>query len=339
MTDSRVGRGLEKGATMTIAIEKNADPLRLPLLVLVAGAIACSSVASAETLRVGKVAPNSFSFSLIDLGEKRGIFKANGLELETTWLGGGARLQQALAAKSIDIGFGGGVDMAFIAKGLPVTGVAAMAGAPDLVLAVRPDAGIAQIADLKDKRIGVSSPSAVAGWMMRELARQQGWEPDRNVILVGNAPQAGWAAMRTREVDGIVDNLGAALEAEQKGLGRILVQLRDQFRDFHMYVIFARTDLIDSRPELIRAFLKAWFDTVAFARAHRKDMVDVAADVTGTERSLNDKIYDAQMSILSADGRFHPAALDTIRRSLVDLKILDREPDMATLYTEKFLPR
>src|SRR5262245_60825308 len=310
---------------------------RLRFFLVLGGTIICSPV-SADTLHVGKAVPKSFSFSLVDLGVKAGIFKANGLDLEIVAFGGGARLQQALAAKSIDIGFGGGVDMAFIAKGSPITGVAAMAGPPDLVLVVRPDGTIAKIADLKDKKVSVSSPSAVTGWMMRELARQQRWDPDKSVILVGNAPQAGWAAMRTKEVDGIVDNLGAALEAEQKGFGRILTQFRDHIRDFHIYVIFARNDLLDQNPNAVRAFVKGWLATVAYARTHRKEMVEMAAEITGTERSLNDKIYDAQMSILSDDGKFRPAALDTIRRSFVDLKILDQQPDMAKLYTEKFLP-
>jgi len=282
--------------------------------------------------------PKSFSFSLVDLGVKAGIFKANGLDLEVTAFGGGARLQQALAAKSVDIAFGGGVDMGFIPKGSPVTGVAAMAGPPDLVLAVRPDGSVAKIADLKDKKISVSSPSAVTGWMMRELARQQGWSADRDIVLVGNAPPAGWAAMRTREVDGIVDNHGAALEAEQKGAARILLAFRDRIRDFHMYVIFARNDLIASKPDTVRAFLKGWLATVAFARRHRAETVDTASEVTDSDRRINDAIYDAQVSILSDDGRFRPAALDTIRNSFTDLKILDRAPDMATLYTEKFLP-
>jgi len=320
---------------MMISLDRTTHAL---CLLVFGSAIACASTASAETLRVGKAVQKSFTFSLLDLGLKTGIFKANGLDVEVTSFGGGARMQQALAANSIDMAFGGGADMGFIAKGSPVTGVAAMAGPPDLVLAVRPDGGIADVADLKDKKISVSSPSAITGWMMRELARQQGWEPDKSVILVGNAPQAGWAAMRTREVDGIVDNLGAALEAEQKGFGRILVQFRDRIPDFHMYVIFARNDLIDRNPDTVRAFLKAWFATVAFARTHRKEMVDMAAEVTGTEKSLNDRIYDAQMAILSDDGKFRPAALDTIRRSFVDLKILNQEPDMTGFYTEKFLP-
>ena len=312
--------------------------MRGMLLALLAALMTCSAAASAETLRVGKAVAKSFSFSLIDLGVKSGIFKRNGLELEVTSFGGGARMHQALAAASIDIGFGGGVDLAFVAKGSPVTGVAAMAGPPDLVLAVRPDAGIGQVADLKGRKISVSSPSAVTGWMMRELARQQGWEPERDIILTGNAPQAGWAAMRTREVDGIVDNYGAALEAERKGFGSILVQFRGRIKDFHMYVIFARNGLIEERPDAVRAFLESWLATVAFARAHKAETVDTAAAVTDSEREINDTIYAFQMSILSDDGRFNPRALDTIRRSFVDLKILDHEPDMAKLYTEKFLP-
>jgi len=308
------------------------------LLLVAAASMALFSAATAETLRVGKAVPKSFSFSMIDLGIKQGIFKKYGLELEVAAFGGGARLQQAMAAGSIDIGFGGGVDMAFVAKGSPITGIAAMAGPPDLVLVVRPDAGIGGAADLKGRKVSVSSPAAVTGWMVRELARQQGWDPNEGVTLVGNAPQAGWAAMRTKEVDGIVDNYGAALDAEHKGLGRILVRFADRIKDFHMYVIFARSDLIAQKPQAVRDFLKGWFETIAFARSHKAETVDVVSAVTDTERGLNDTIYDFQMSIFSNDGRFKPAALETIRRSFVDLKILDKEPDMAKLYTESLLP-
>jgi NitT/TauT family transport system substrate-binding protein len=307
------------------------------IIIACTGALLSVSPAAAETLRVGKAVAKSFTFSMIDLGVKAGIFKKHGLDLEITSFGGGARMQQAMAAESIDIGFGGGVDMAFIAKGSPITAVAAMAGPPDLVVAVRPDAGIAGIGDLKGKKVSVSSPAAVTGWMMRELSRQQGWGAE-GIALIGNAPQAGWAAMRTGQVDGIVDNYGAALDAQQRGLGRILTRFSEHIKDFHMYVIFARNGLIAAKPDAVKAFLAGWFETIAYARSHKPETLEVASAVTDTERSLNETIHDFQMSIFSSDGRFDSKALDTIRRSFVDLKILDKEPDMAELYTEKFLP-
>jgi len=36
--------------------------------------------------------------------------------------------------------------------------------------------------------------------------------------------------------------------------------------------------------------------------------------------------------------RFDPESLATLRRSFVELKALDSEPDMSKLYTEAYLP-
>jgi hypothetical protein len=41
---------------------------------------------------------------------------------------------------------------------------------------------------------------------------------------------------------------------------------------------------------------------------------------------------------LSLHGRFDPRDIARIRQSFVELGILDHEPDMAALYTEKYLP-
>ena len=45
------------------------------------------------------------------------------------------------------------------------------------------------------------------------------------------------------------------------------------------------------------------------------------------------------MPTQSTDGRFQPAAMETMRRAVVDLGILDTEPDITKLYTEEFLPK
>jgi ABC-type nitrate/sulfonate/bicarbonate transport system substrate-binding protein len=144
--------------------------------------------------------------------------------------------------------------------------------------------------------------------------------------------------MRTREIDGIVDNYGVGLEAEESGRARILVRFADRIHDFHMYVIFARNDLIETKPDTVRAFLKGWFETIAFARTHRAETIEVVSAVTDTDLRLVDSIYEFQMSIFSDNGRFRSKALDAIRRSFVDLKILEKEPDMAKLYTDALLP-
>ena len=42
--------------------------------------------------------------------------------------------------------------------------------------------------------------------------------------------------------------------------------------------------------------------------------------------------------MMSRDLKFSPKALEVLARSLVELEILPRAPDMKTLYTEQFLP-
>ena len=59
-----------------------------------------------------------------------GIFAKHGLDIEASASAGDAKLQQLLAAGSVDIGIGCGPGMAFIAKGVPAKAVAAMYGVP-----------------------------------------------------------------------------------------------------------------------------------------------------------------------------------------------------------------
>ncbi len=95
---------------------------------------------AADMLRVGKAVPEAFSFIPLDIGMQTGIFKKYGIDMQETAFAGDAKMQQAMAAGSIDVGLGSGPAMAFIAKGAPVKAIAAMAGPPLLlVIVVRPD--------------------------------------------------------------------------------------------------------------------------------------------------------------------------------------------------------
>ena len=112
-------------------------------------ACALAAPAGAEMLRVGKAVGVAFSFVPLDIGVRRGLFAQNGIEIESTTFAGDARMLQAMAADSIDIALGSGPAMAFVAKGAPIEGIAAMAGAPLLLtLIVRPD-GPKSLAELR----------------------------------------------------------------------------------------------------------------------------------------------------------------------------------------------
>src|SRR4051794_6615064 len=105
-----------------------------------------------ETIRTGKAVPESIAFIPLDVGVHSGIFKKHGLNVEITGFGGGGRVQQAMAADSIDVGIGSGSEMAYIEKGSPVKAVAMVIGPPVyLVMLVRPDSPMKTVPDLKGR--------------------------------------------------------------------------------------------------------------------------------------------------------------------------------------------
>ena len=294
--------------------------------------------AAADKLRVGKAVPEAFSFVPPDVGIRNGIFQKNNVELELTAFAGDARMQQAAAADSIDILLGSGPAMAFIAKGSPIKGVAAMAGPPLLLaIVVRPD-GPKTVADLKGKTVSVSTAGSLTYWLVSETARRHGWGPNGITIAPMGAMPGQIAALKRGDIDGTIMDIGNAFDLEKRGEGRILVRFTD-IKDFHIHVIFATDKAIASKPEIVRNFLKGWFETIAFMRSHKADTVKVAKDVMEKDEDISGRVYDELMPMFSDTGRFDKAALATLSKSYVELKLLPSEPDMSKLYTEAFLPK
>jgi NitT/TauT family transport system substrate-binding protein len=292
-----------------------------------------------DTIRLGKAVPNSFAFGAAEVGIEAKIFEGEGLDLAVSSFRGDAQLQQALAAGSLDVGLGSGPGLGFRVKGAPMIGVAAMYGAPrNLALLVPAKSPLRSVADLKGKRIGVTTVGSLTDWLVRELSRQQGWGSDGIVIAALGQMQARLAAMDRGELDGVVLEAANGYELEEAGRTRNLILFGDIVEHFYTHVIFATNDMVDKRPNLLSRFLRGWFKTVAFMRANREFTVKSEQRTLDVRQSVVEKIYDAQMAGFSLDGAWDPEAIDVIRSSLKELGILPTIPDAKALYTDRFVP-
>jgi ABC-type nitrate/sulfonate/bicarbonate transport system substrate-binding protein len=307
------------------------------LAAALAGTLIAAPAQAVETLRVAKAVPEAFSFTPLDIGIRKGFFAKNGVEVEASAFAGDAKLQQAMTANSIDMGIGSGPGMAFIVKGSPVKAVAAMAGPPLLLaIVVRPD-GAKSVAELKSKKISVSTAGSLTYWLVSETSRRQGWGPQGIDIQPMGAMSGQIAALKRGDIDGIVMDLSTAFDLENRGEGRILVRFGD-LQDFIVHVIYATDKLIATRPDAIRGFLKGWFQTIAFMRKNKAETVAIAKDAIGKDADIVGRTYDEVMPMYSDDGRFKSSALKVLEKSFVELNTLPAEPDMSKLYTEAFLP-
>jgi ABC-type nitrate/sulfonate/bicarbonate transport system substrate-binding protein len=308
---------------------------------LVVGVFLCAAAPAfaLDTIRLGKAVPNSFAFGAAEVGIEAKIFEKEGLDVAISSFRGDAQMQQALTAGSLDVGLGSGPGLGFRVKGAPMIGVAAMYGAPrNLALLVPAKSPIKSVAELKGKRIGVTTAGSLTDWVVRELSRQQGWGSNGIVIAPLGQMQARLAAMDRGELDGSVQEAANGYELEEAGRTRNLILFGDIVKHFYTHVIFATDDMVDKRPELLRRFLRAWFRTVAFMRDNRDFTVKSEQRTLDVRASVVEKIYDAQMVGFSPDGTWDPEAIDVIRGSLKELGILPTVPDAKALYTDKFVP-
>jgi ABC-type nitrate/sulfonate/bicarbonate transport system substrate-binding protein len=136
----------------------------------------------------------------------------------------------------------------------------------------------------------------------------------------------------------MVVDIATALQLQREHKARILVRFGD-IKDFIIHVIFATNKDIQTRPDDMRKFLKGWFETIQWMRHHKEETVKIAAPVMHADLDISSEVYDELMPMFSDDGKFDPKALAVLSRSYVELKVLDKEPDMTKLYTEAFLPK
>jgi ABC-type nitrate/sulfonate/bicarbonate transport system substrate-binding protein len=300
--------------------------------------VQCSARA-AELLRVGNAGREAFSFVPANIGKETGIFAKHGLDIEISGFGGDAKLQQAMAAGAIDVGLGSGPGMAFIVKGAPVRGIAAMAGPPLIfALVVSADGAVRSVEDLKARKIAISTVGSATSWLVNEVARQHGWGFDGITQVPIGENSARIAALKSGAVDGCVVDIGSALRFVERGDGRILMRFGGVAPHFIMHVIFATDHAIAEKPDALRAFLQGWFETIAFMRQNKAKSLAIAMQVMGTDEKTTGAIYDELMPMFTDNGHFDPAALAVLARSFVEMKTLPSEPNMGKLYTEALLP-
>ncbi len=319
---------------LTIPNQRSAAALLVAAAVLVGG-----PALAQDKLRIGKSVPNSWAFSATDVGVQTGIFKKEGIELAISSFKGDAQMQAGLTAGAVDVALGSGPGLGFRAKGVPAIGVAAMYGAPrNLAVVVLAKSPIKTVADLKGKRIGVTTGGSLTDWLSRELARRQGWGRDGMQVVPLGSVQARLAAMERGDLDAMVIESASGFELEELKKARILVDFGDVEKNFYTHVIFATDAMVAKQTDALRRFLRGWFQTIAFIRANKAETVKITSKAIGVRESIVSRVYDAQVGGFSADGAWDPVAIDVIRKSLKDLGILATVPDARTLYNDQFVP-
>jgi NitT/TauT family transport system substrate-binding protein len=244
-----------------------------------------------DTLKVAVPQKGAWDAGLVELGQRGGIFKKHGLNLDVLYTAAGPESIQALIGGSIDVAVASGVSAAVgtFAKGAPIRILSSeMTGAPDLYWYVPADSPIKTIQDFNGKSIAFSAVGSSSNASVLGLIAQ--YHLTAKPQATGNI-----AATITQTMTGQVDvGFGAApfgLDLVEAGKTRIVATGADvdalRTRVVRVNIIGAQT--LANKHDAITRFMQAYRETVDWMYAS-PDALKIYAEYSGLPDSIVQRV-------------------------------------------------
>jgi NitT/TauT family transport system substrate-binding protein len=296
-------------------------------VLLVASLIATAArpAESLEKLRIGHPVV-TVTLTPLWIAKDQGFFRAEGLDVETTFISGATSVVQAVLAGDIRAGISVGASpvVTAILQGADLTIPAVMGNRLENVLVSRTP--VKTPAELVGKRFGISTRGAPAEAATRIALRRLGVDPDRVVMVaVGGMPQRS-AAMSAGLIDATVLSQAEFLQVQDQV--HLILDLAKANLDFPYQTLVVTKQFATEKRPLVLGLIRALVKAVRFMRTNREESVQIAArwtriaDLDRIERQWRHVAFDLWQEI--------PRPSESGFRLMVE-SLVDRHPKAATL--------
>jgi NitT/TauT family transport system substrate-binding protein len=237
-----------------------------------------------------KIGYTSMSISAfpIEFARRKGFFREEGLSVLMIVMRTNV-IMNALLTRGIDYGTPTTSIIRGAASDLPVKAVAVLTGRPDYFLAVKKE--FKSLRDLKGKRIAIGTFGAAADIALRAVVRQEGLDPDRDVIrLQMGGGDSRFAALVGGTVDATILNFPFNLQAEKLGFN-VLLWLGERL-EMPLSGVGVRDETIQKNPGQVFGLVRAIYRAVVFAKANPEETIQAFMEWTRVDRELAVKSYE-----------------------------------------------
>jgi NitT/TauT family transport system substrate-binding protein len=202
--------------------------------------------------------------AICHLGDKAGIFKKHGLQLEMIYTSGSGETLQPVISGSVDLGFAVGTlgAMAAYSKGAPVRIIGAQAtGAADYWYAKNPD--IKTLKDTNDRTMAYSSNGSSTQSVVRAFISEFKITPKPQAT--GN-PASTLTTVMTDQVDVGWASPPFGLKEIEEGKIHIVAKATDAalVRGQTIRVVVANADVLKTRKDVVDRFMKAYRESIDY---------------------------------------------------------------------------
>lgn len=289
------------------------------LAVFAAGATLSPALAQ-DTLKVAAGQRGNWDTSICEVGQRAGIFKKHGINLEILYTQGGGETQQAVLSGSVEIGVGVGIMgvLSAFSKGAPVRIIGAeTTGANDLYWYVQSSSPIKTLKDTDGKTISYSTNGSSTHGIVTAFMKQYD-------LKAKPTATGGPAPTLTQVMSGQIDVGWSAppfgLPQLDEGKIRIIASGNDAavFKGQTVRLLITNTQTLQSKKAVLERFMKGYRETVDYMYSDNPEMFKIYSEFVGIPVAIAKR---------TRDGFFPKAAVDPDKIVGLDTIV----PDAVTL--------
>ena len=292
-----------------------------------------------------------FYYLPLTIAERLGLFKAEGLNVEISDFGGGAKSLQALMGGSADVTIGSYEHcIQMQAKGQEIVSVIELGRFPGIALGIVKAKAAAYKGpkDLKGMKIGVTAPGSSTNFMVNYLLTSNGLQPeDCAFIGIGSGPGAV-AAVKRGEIDAIAHLDPVLTQLENDGDIVIVEDTRTRQGSISVYggecpaaVLYVPAAFPAANPNTTRALVRALHKSLVWLQSATPEQVadSVPPEFLGGGRDLYLAAFRHSREAISVDGMISADGPGNVLKVLAafDPAVKGAKIDLARTYTNTFV--
>jgi len=268
----------------------------------------------------------------IYLGDKKGFFKEEGLQLDIQTATGGAAIVPGVVSGSFDFAFSNlvsvtvakdkGLDLKFVANGASTTGEA---GKDVGGVVVPAGSSIQSPKDLAGKTVSVNNLSNIGDTTIKSVIEKDGGDA-KSVKFVEVAFPDAPAALANKQVDAAWILEPFLSKAVADGGKIVSSNFVDMSPDLDIAGYFTKADTIKGKSELAQKFTRAMNKSLEYAQAHPQEV----RDIVGTYTKI-DEATRASMILPRYRVEFNKDAFETLGVAAAKYGTLTKAPNAGDL--------
>jgi ABC-type nitrate/sulfonate/bicarbonate transport system substrate-binding protein len=226
----------------------------------------------------------------IHIARELGLYKKEGLTVDTVQLEGGVKTYRAMVAGNADIASASGpFSIVGLAKGAPTKAI--LAYAPKLEASMVVNKDIKTMADLKGKRIGIQQPGGFADVLARGVLRAAKIDPkDVNFVSIASEDVP---ALVANQIDTAILHVEQEIVAQSKIPSLHAIARLWEIQPKNLYNVMAVTDkTIKDKQAALQAFVKGTIEATRLMYTDKAKVIPILVKYTELPKDVVEKSYD-----------------------------------------------